>query len=59
MDKKTKYRLAELIDEKNSATQILKELKKAKDFGKTFNAVRIFRNKINKEIREIKQLSKK
>ena len=54
MNKETKLRLAILMDEKNSATQILKDLKKAKDFGRTFKAVRIFRNRINKEIRELK-----
>lgn len=54
MSKEDEYALAVLIDEKHSATQVMKELKAANDIGKKYNTIRSFRNRICKQIRELK-----
>lgn len=42
-----------LLDEKDAAVKILKELKKEKIFDDTFKEIRIYRNRIVREIREL------
>jgi hypothetical protein len=52
MSEEVKYELALLEDEKNSATQLMKELKKEQKHD-TYRTVKSFRNRICKQIREL------
>ena len=54
MSKEDEYALAILEDEKRSATQVMKDLKKANNVGDTYKTIRSFRNRICKQIRELK-----